>query len=1328
MDSENSFIHSKEEVQQLKSDNYINNENFNNNNINNPIPKNFSESNFFQKIFYFWVNPVIELANKRPLENKDVCNISPEQQTSKNLDKFKEIFYKKSSIKSNKYPLFFSILSLHFKSLLFIFALFIFDLSLIYAKIFFFKKIISAFSKGIFFPEREFTFNSIKSIINFKFNIVESIFLFISIKLCASYNYNFLLLNNSILNRKIINETCALLMEKLLKTNSINTSFSKGEGEKLNLIEVDAEKIGYFFLWFPRVIMHPFKISFSLYLLLKIFGKRFLYAILGLIIVIGIIIFFQIIYNRNIKYVLYYKDKRMKIVTFVFTVLKNLKLNNLDDEFINRIDSKRNDEIAMISKQFNLEIIIGVLNKNLNLIVMILTLNLFIASNNGMEISTLFTTFQLINTLTGPITVLPIFLSRIASNLISIKRLQEFLLSEEHFNIQNLNHSDINDIAIKFENTTFGIKNVKSNNKKINLEINYSNKNHERINLLENISLSVKKGEFVAILGNTGSGKTCLLNAIMNNYHIYSTDSNPEINGEISFCPNQPWIMTETIKNNIIFFNEIKDKKYKEIISLCHLKDDFEKLSEGDQTIVNSTCSNVSEGEKMRISLSRCLYKNADIYLFDDPFSSLDNSIAQKIFQSVFCNYLKNKTRIVVMNKKLFLPFVDKIIFLEKGKISFFGNYEEFKKLNKEIEDNKENKENEEDNKEENEIKKIKRKNIKENHENNESDHILTHYENANDALNSIKRNNVSYKTYLNYINLQGGYSLFFSLIILITIVKIFEIYRNTIIPSLAKTYKEISKDDKNKEKNDLFMINLKKNFSKFFRISIVTIILNFLIRFVTIKITLYSMRNVHRKMIFRLVKAPINLFHDVVPVGQILNRLTRDVGIIQSIIRTVNSFIKLLFSLTSCMIICYIYNKTIVFLSPIIIIYTVILTSYYLNAGRNLTRLQRISFSPIMTIFSETIRGLDIIRTSHAEENTKNKFLEKIDERYGIHLFRAGCGRWHAIRRSTFINLTFGVIILHMTFHPEYYSVRAIAIILQYTEEFLNHLINTSLFYMDLENNMIGLERCEQILKIEMEKDSEKNNDGSFFNDDWPKKGKIEFINYYANYRPNTPEILKNINIKIEDKEKIGIVGRTGSGKSSLINSLARIIEPKRGKILIDDIDIQKKNLKLLREKISILPQEVFLIESTLRDNIDPLSKYSNDDILKIIKDLHLFKNLEDRDKLKFEIKENGKNISTGEKKLINFARTIIRNNKIVILDDPTGSLDVETKEIIHENIWKYLRDSTVILITNQVDLLKKCQRIIVIDDGEIVEIGNYSKLIKDKNSFLYSLFVKKY
>ena len=834
----------------------------------------------------------------------------------------------------------------------------------------------------------------------------------------------------------------------------------------------------------------------------------------------------------------------------------------------------------------------------------------------------------------------------------------------------------------------------------------------------------MKKGDFIAVFGSTGSGKTCLLNAIMNNYQIISTDSNPEINGEISFCPSQPWIMTESIKNNITFFSETHDNKYKEIISLCCLKNDFDNLSDGDKTMINSTCSNISEGQKIRISLARALYQKADIYLIDDIFSPLDKTIRQKIFQEAICGYLKNKTRIIVINDKSFLPFVDKIILLQKGKIIFFGNYDSFMEFNKqnEFKNNKEdNDENEEKKDEENNSK---RKKSGDNNENNK-DLILNEYQNANDILNTVSTSKISYKTYLYYIKIQGGFIVFFALIILITIVKGLELYRSTIIPRLAKSYKEISKDQKLKtNENDDFIINLKKNFNLFLRISVGAIILNFVIRFTVTRISIYAMRVIHRKMIFRLVKAPINLFHDLVPVGQILNRLTQDVEIIQNIIRTVNSFIKLLFTLITCMIICYIYNKTIIFLSPIIVFYIIVLTSYYLIAGRNLTRLQRISYSPIMTIFSETIRGLDIIRTSHVEENTKNKFFEKIDERYGIYLFGEGCKRWHDIRRSIFIQLMFGVIILYMAYHSDIYSVRAIAIILQYTEEFLLHLINISLFYIELENSMIGLERCEQIVKIDMEKDVESNNE-SIIDENWSKTGNIVFINYSASYRPNTPIILKDINLVIKSGEKIGIVGKTGSGKSSLINAIARIIEAKSGNIIIDDIDIQNINLKTLRERISILPQEPFLIESNLRDNIDPLNIYTDEDILKIVNDLELFKNFDDEKKLNYEIKENGKNLSTGEKKLICFARTIIKKNKIVFMDEATSSLDEKTKNIIIENIGKYLKDSTVIMITNQIDMLKQCQKIIVIDNGEIIQIGKYDKLIEDKNSLFYNLFI---
>ena len=1296
MDAEISYFHSKDEVESLKINSKKISKNQENKNIILPI--NYTQSSFFSKIFYFWVNPVLALANKQPLEKDDVCKISKSQMVSNDLDKFKDIFNKQSKDKTNSYPLFSTIVILHWETLLLLFILNIADVGLEYIRIYFFKKIISIFSEGDFFPENYFSFYKL-NFTEYQFNIIEAIIIFIFIKLFSSLLYNYTELKSAILNRKIINETSAILMEKLLKSNS--NSYTKGEGEKINLLEIDAEKIGFFFFWAPRIITFPVKIAISLYLLFKIFGQTFIYALFGLGVILAVIIFFQIIYNINIKYLLKNKDKRMKIVTYVFKVLKNIKLNSLDDEFIKRVEQKRDEEMNILSTLFNIEVAIGILNKNLNLILLTINLSIFVKISNHLEISSLFASFQLINTIAIPLKIIPIFLAQLVGNLVSIKRLQSFLLSEGHINntIKSLKE---NNIMIKFENISFSVKNIK---------------------LLENINFTAKKGELIGIFGPTGSGKTCLLNAIMNNYDVIKNKEDPIINGDISFCPSQPWIMTETIKNNIIFYGEYNKDKYNKIIDLCCLNKDFKKLTEGDKTLVNSNSSNISEGQKIKISLARCLYQNKDIYLIDDIFSALDKNISKKIFKEAISNFLKNKTRFIVINEKHYLSFVDKIIYLDKGKITFFGNYEQF------IEFSEQNKEiiNKNNNFKENNVNNDKRKYSDEIINNNDNyNNILTNYENVDDTLNTVSRNKISCKTYLFYINLQGGFIVFIILTILIIFVKGLELYRNTIIPKLAKSYKEITESQETVGGDKLFYADLKKNFFIFFKYSLGTMTINFIIRFAVTRITIYAMRNIHKKMISRLVKAPINLFHDVVPLGQILNRLTQDIEIIQNIIRTVNSFIKLLFTLATCMIICYIYNQTILIISPIIVAYIIILTSYYLTAGRNLTRLQRISYSPIMTIFSETIRGLDIIRTSHVEKNTKNNFFGKIDDRYGIYLYGEGCKRWHDVRRTLFIQLVFGVMILYMAYHSEYYDVRAIAIILQYTEEFLLHLINTSLFYIELENSMIGLERCEQILKIPQENYGENRYNEIQIEEDLSQNGDIEFINYTASYRPNTPDVLKNINLKIKNGEKIGIVGSSGSGKSTLINALARIIEPKSGKILINNIDIQNINLNILREKISILPQETFLIETNLRDNIDPLNKNSDSDIKNLINNLSILKNLEDDEKLNFEIKENGNNLSTGEKKLICFARTVIKRNKIVIMDEITSSLDDESKNIINENINKYFKKCTLIMITNQLEMLKKCQRIIVIDNGQIIQEGKLEELLEDKNSLISSLIVE--
>ena len=316
--------------------------------------------------------------------------------------------------------------------------------------------------------------------------------------------------------------------------------------------------------------------------------------------------------------------------------------------------------------------------------------------------------------------------------------------------------------------------------------------------------------------------------------------------------------------------------------------------------------------------------------------------------------------------------------------------------------------------------------------------------------------------------------------------------------------------------------------------------------------------------------------------------------------------------------------------------------------------------------------------------------------------------------------HLFFAATLFYMIYFNDKFSAQDIAIIIHATEDYIEQLISATTFFSNLEVTMIGFERCQAIQKIKTENiipilDNYPKNKLMLQN--WPQNGKIKFEKYNASYRQDTPIILKNINYEIEGGEKIGIVGRTGSGKSSMVLAMARIIEPKSGIITIDDINTQQINLDFLREHLSIVPQDPFLFEGTLRDNIDPLKKYSDEQILKVLNDFCLFNELNNKEKLEYEIKENGKNLSPGQKQLICFARAVIKNNKIVILDEATSSLDYETERTIKINMEKYFKNCTLIMITHHISMVKDYKNIIVIDKGEIIESGSYSELINNKS-----------
>ena len=1341
---------------------------------------NYVNESIFSRIFFNWAKLAMRISNERVLKTSDVCAITKNQSTRYNIKNLQEKYNKYFS-ENRKYPLMISIFVVHRALLCYLLFLDVTTMILDYMRMFFFSKILTIFSENNFFPEDR-TYYDI--FINFKYNIIEATAIFIAIKFIRSILLNHLDFHNIILSEKITNEMTSLLYEKIIKGSTATNITSKGEGEKLNLIEEDAEEIGSLFFLGPFVLTAPIKVGISVYFLFQLLGSRFFYAIIALCFLIILILILQVVYVRNLKILLKFKDSRMKIVTFVFQMLKNIKLNGWDEEFINRIKMKRNDELLYTKKNLNIEIIRFLLNSNINLLLMIIALGLYVTSNDKLEISVLFTSFQLVNSMTYPIMLIPSFINQIFKDLISIQRLQHFLFSEEHQDknrYQNLEEYNNNNLLVKFDNTTFSInesnifeidrsKITSSNSLNVEMEnldtklllnqenqsndteefpslslrkqITFENENNMNLIVLKEISFSIKKGEFIAILGPTGAGKTCLVNAIMNNYHIYSSKSKIILNGELSYFCQQPWVMTDTVKNNIIFNNEFNEEKYRKVVSVCELENDFNEFANGDKTEINSTSTNVSGGQKARISLARCLYKEADLYLLDDPLSSIDSKVGNKIFKKAFNKYLKNKARILITNELNNLSTVNKIIYMEKGKIIFTGSFNEFNKTfgakDMEIDSDDNNNYDEQAKK----VRRYLRRNsshktlnqleefkiLQEAEPKKKEKHDLNN--NPLTRLNRNKKKNISLDTYYSYIKLQGGLFIFFILIIFIILSQVIDSYRRVFATSLTKSSSDIEKDNINNNMNEVIKINsnlsleLKDKFIIYLQISIAGIICNFLVEFIVTRTTIHSLRKVHEDMINVLVRAPINLFHDIVPIGQILNRLTKDIELIQGIIGTVNSAIKIVFTLAANIGVCYLYNKYVLYISPLLFLACLLATNYYISAQRNLVRLHRVSYSPILTIASESIRGVDTIRIAHAEEDFRTKIYKRLDDHFGVHLYIEGTKRWYNITLRIFSNTFFAVIITFMGYYSDFYSAQAMAVILQGLEDLIESLLNGVKIYTTLEMTMIGLERCEDVTKIQTERKPKIDETLLMKKNNWPSFGKIKFLKYFASYRPDTPNILKNINLEIKSGDKVGIVGRTGSGKSSMVLALSRILEPKLGQIFIDDIDIQNIDLDYLRQSISIVPQESFIIEGNLRDNIDPLNKYSDKKIIEILNDLCLFKDLDDNEKLKLEIKEGGKNLSNGQKQLICFARAIIKNNKIIILDEAISSLDLETEKIIKMNMEKYFKDVTLIMITHHIHMVKNCRKIIVVDQGRIIESGQYEALLKDKKSHFYSLY----
>ena len=1305
-------------------------------NKNKPIRKlslkqyDYLNESYLSRLFFYWAYKIIYMSQKMPIKVDYLGKLHTEY-SSKFF--FKEIYniWENKRYKKKKYkPLLFTVLRANFYSIFFIFIFTLINSGLNILALYIFRIIIQLFIK-----KQPVNRNDIYLV---TFYLIIRLIDFILQRKIAEIIRN-------IGNKSSVELNCLVYNKLLILSPYVDIK----SGQIYNLIQSDSLKVAKLIGVLSNLLSIPFLIVMYNYLLFKYLGIAFIFGFIVMIIFFIVNIYYRKQFSLYLKLHINKSDLRMKITTETFNNLKVIKLYGWDDIFLNRIEKARKEEIDALNKRYIITQISQTLLWLAPIAMSVSSIGAYQFLNETFKIEDIFTCIGIFISIQNPMKNIPVTIDIILESLVSLGRIEKFL-SEPEINYDNIIYdekiSNEQGIAIKIENGTFSwgekrLKSIKSNLKKnikpqkiyksIELsEINKEEKKSENKPLFEkdiikdknyvaatpseqlilkDINLEVKKGEFICIIGEIGSGKSSLIHAILNNMICLTPRSSKIIiNGKLSYVSQESWIQNTTIKNNILFNSEYSIEKYEKILELCELKHDLNILEGGDLTEIGEKGVNLSGGQKTRIALARAMYSDGDIFILDDPISSLDANTGKNIMMNCIIDYLKNKTRVLVTHALQYTKYSDRIIYMKNGEIKWEGVYSELIKqqfyetiLNQVKNELHENER-------ETKIKIVNTHSDSDTKSISSSDNRFKHIKRLTKDEKKVE-GKIDKKVFFTYFKYIGGIPLQIKLILTLIIWQSLKVGSDIWLGYWS--------ENQNKNTNT-------KNFLFYSFLALGSSIFNYIRTYIITKGSLKCSIRLHKEMITNLIYAPINLFHDTIPKGQIFNRLSKDLPTVDTFtmywFMTFTSFGS---SFLGAVIICSIYQSYCLIFVPFFISSCFYLSRFYINCSIELSRIEGILNSPILNLINETIPGTTIIRAYHLENKFNFSFQERIDEYFKVLFYLNGTYQWYLMMLN-FISFLFLVVLLIFSLiHKELYSAKIIGIILSYSIIFQSDIIEFLSSFSNFENTMTKMERSLLYTHLINEKPQYSEND----NINWPTKGEIEFIDYSTRYRPDTEIILKNLSFKIEGSKKIGIVGRTGSGKSTMAICLFRILEALNGKILIDGIDISTLGLKKIRNNLTILPQDSTIVEGTLRYNIDPVGNYDDNTIEDVMKKIGFYYIIENNSNgLEQRVSENGNNLSIGEKQMICITRAILRKSKIIVMDEATSSIDYQTEETILKAIDNYLKGSTIITIAHRIKTIINYDKILVLDNGTIIEYDTPQNLLNNKNSEFYSLYVK--
>ncbi|KAJ0249367.1 ABC transporter type 1 [Hirschfeldia incana] len=1096
----------------------------------------------------------------------------------------------------------------------------------------------------------------------------------------------------------------AMIYEKSL-TLSCHSKQGRTSGEIINVMSVDTTRIGNFSWHMHDPWMVLLQVGLALWILYRNLGLASIAALIATILVMLVNFPFGSMQERFQDKLMEAKDSRMKSTSEILRNMRILKLQGWEMKFLSKIFDHRKSEERWLKKYVYNSAVISFVFWGTPTLVSVSTFGACILLGIPLESGKILSALATFRILQEPIYNLPETISMVVQTKVSLDRIASFLcLDNLQPDVVEILPQGSSDIAVEVTNST--------------LSWDVSSESPT----LKDINFKVFPGMKVAVCGTVGSGKSSLLSSILGEV--------PKISGSLKVCGTKayvaqsPWIQSGKIEDNILFGKPMERERYEKVLEACSLSKDLEILSFGDQTVIGERGINLSGGQKQRIQIARALYQDADIYLFDDPFSAVDAHTGSHLFTEVLLGLLSSKSVIYVTHQVEFLPDADLILVMKDGRITQAGKYNDILSSGTDFMeligahqealavvgsvDTTSSSEKAALGEEDGVVRDAIGLDVKQESQelnNDKPDNEETQRQLVQEE--EREKGSVALNVYWKYITLAYGGALVPFIVLAQVLFEILQIGSNYWMAWATPFSKDMEAP-----------VNISTLMIVYVALAVGSS-LCILVRATLLVTAGYkTATELFHKMHHCIFRSPMSFF-DSTPSGRIMNRASTDQSSVDLIIPY--EFESVAITVIQLIGIIGVMSQVswLVFLVFIpVVAASIWYQRYYIAAARELSRLVGVSKAPLIQHFAETISGSSTIRSFNQESRFCGDNMRLSDGFSRPKFYLAGAMEWLCFRLDMLSSLIFAFSLVFLISIPAGVINPSLAGLAVTYGLNLNTLQAWLIWTLcNLENKIISVERILQYASVPSEPPLviESNRPEQ----SWPSCGEVDIHDLQVRYAPHMPLVLRGITCTFKGGLRTGIVGRTGSGKSTLIQTLFRIVEPSAGEIRIDGVNILTIGLHDLRLRLSIIPQDPTMFEGTVRSNLDPLEDYTDDQIWEALDKCQLGDEVRKKElKLDSPVSENGENWSMGQRQLVCLGRVLLKKSKILVLDEATASVDTATDNLIQKTLRQHFSDCTVITIAHRISSVIDSDMVLLLSNGIIEEYDSPVKLLENKSS----------